>query len=146
MTSSTAAAHVLTTGVLDADDALTLLEQVVNEWGRNRGNTTGTYFQGYASDEYASTPMDLVGHMIDKLGKSLYDLKDLDDPDASWDAINNCWFSSIGIDGIEITDNARTLIYETQLAESGGSNWGRQLDAAEHYRNNMRGHALLAAA
>lgn len=146
MTTSTAAAHVITTGKLDADDALALLEQVVNEHGLAHTEDRGTYFAATDSIEYASTPVDLLGHLFDKLGKTAFDLVDLDDPDAAPQRINDCWISSIGLDGIDITDAARAMFYEAQTAEHNGADWGKQLDAARFAHTNRHGLAILAAA
>lgn len=146
MTTSPAAAHVIETGVLDADSALALLEEVVAEKGTTYNTNDGVYFQGFASPEHAATPIDLIGHVFDKLGKTAHDLTDIDDPHASPESINNCWISSIGIDGIEISDEARTMFYEAQTSETGGRNWGGQLEAAQFAHTNRRGFAILAAA
>lgn len=150
MATSTAAARVLMTGRLDADDALTLLEQVVSESGTKHEVMNCVYFQGSDSDEAAATPVCIVGHVLDKLGKNLGDLSDLDCSGASVHRINTTDFSSLGVDALDITDDARGLLYEAQMQQDGNRtndrSWGAALEAAHFHHKHRRGIAILAAA
>lgn len=150
MTTSTAAAHVLTTGVLDESDAITLLEQVVNEKGADHTVRYCTYFDVTDTDlrndpDFKGDPMCIVGHVFDKLGKGIQDLSHVVGPyPHSASRVNDTQIASIAVDGLIITPRATIILEAAQQVQDGNgrssdTSWGAALEAAR------KSHELVAA-
>lgn len=150
MTTSTAAAHVLTTGVLDESDAITLLEQVVNEKGADHTVRYCTYFDVTDTDlrndpDFKGDPVCIVGHVLDKLGKNIQDLAHASSTYAqNANFVNDTQISSIAVARLIITPRATIVLEAAQQVQDGNgrtsdTSWGAALEAAR------KSHELVTA-
>lgn len=150
MTTSTAAAHVLTTGVLDESDAITLLEQVVNEKGADHTVRYCTYFDVTDTDlrndpDFKGDPVCIVGHVLDKLGKNIQDLTHASAAfQQGASVVNDTKIASIAVDGLIITPRATIVLEAAQEVQDGNgdsrdTSWGAALEAAR------KSHEMVAA-
>lgn len=108
---------------VDLERAKALLAEVCKA-EPNRVDHSMKYFE--ESAESGNACLCVVGGVIEKLGKGLSDLSSdsVDDP-------NGAFVAFIGIDGVELTDDARVYLEGARQANDRGVLWGKIPDVVD---------------
>lgn len=112
--------------IIDKDKAIELMEQAVAEKGEDHVVTKCDYF-----NPLDGTPVCIVGHVIDRLGKGLDDLRTSPENPVTGRGsdVNSTIFVSLEVDGLEFTPEAQKALQVAQEVQDGQresveSNWG----------------------
>jgi hypothetical protein len=118
--------------IIDKDKAIELMEQVVAEKGEDHVVTKCEYF-----NPLDGTPVCIVGHVIDRLGKGLGDMSSARRAvSMSAEGLNGVTIDSLVVDGIEFTDDAVNALRFAQEVQDNqrpliDPNWGSAIQYAK---------------